>query len=161
MSDIELTQEMKDRLKKIGCLGFELEEEWKYVPRSYREKDKKGKFKIPQKLWPVFTLRGLDGIETTEMEDLLNGGIEYVDGKTIARQNLGLAKTETCKRGIVTWSNFRNSKFEIIKPPEKNPAGIGIIEDSLRYISPSLMVELTNAITEHMHLTDEELLGLG
>lgn len=160
MSEKLLTKEQKEKLKSIGNLGFSLKNEWPYVPKAYREKDKNDNFIIDKELWPIFILKGLDGVESSLMGDKLHSGIKLTPNGTTMELNRGNVTVETCKLGIVTWKNFRNDKFETIPPPEKDEALGGISKESVRVLPPGLMVELTNAITEHDRLSDEELLGL-
>ena len=41
MSEIELTQEQKENLRKVGAVAFDIEAKWPYVPSAYREKNDK------------------------------------------------------------------------------------------------------------------------
>ncbi len=161
MAEVQLTKEQKERLKEVGCLGFELKDQWPYVPKAYRKVNNKGEHEIPKELWPVFILKGLDGIESSLMSDKLHSGIKIsTTGSTSMELNRGNVMVETCRLGIVTWKNYRDSKFKLIPIPEKNEVEGGITKNSLRVVPPELLTELTNAITEHTRLVDEELLGL-
>lgn len=164
MPDIQLSEEMKERLKKAGVVAYQLKNTWKYVPRAYREtKDKDGKTMeaIPKEHWPVFTLRCLDGVSASLLEDKLNTKIELVkDGNTSMTLNSGRVRLETCSKGIVGVKNFLDTNGKEVKV-EKDKVHGGITEDSLKHFSPTLQVELTNVITEQTTLTEDELLGLG
>jgi len=172
VKDIELTNEILERLKQIGALGFQIEGQFKYVPMAYRAKDKDGKFLLSQKYWAVFILRGIDGVDSAYLEDEQRSEMHYgsievgKDGKektmkdVSAKINSGKARIATLQRGIITWHNFRNTKGELIPAPKEDAVTGGITEDSLRPIPPNLQVELVNAITEQTLLTAEELLGL-
>ena len=161
MSDIILTKEIKEHLKKAGALGFDLENQWPYVPEVYRKIDKKKEYIIPKKLWPVFTLRCLDGVDSSLMQDKLYGTITIGDEKgTTMPLNTGAVRVKTCKLGIINWKNYRDIKGELIAAPVKDDIEGGIVEDSVRLISPKLQMELANAITEYTTMSDEEALGL-
>jgi hypothetical protein len=158
-----LTDEMKKKLK--GVLGFQVDAKFSYVPKIYREKSKiTGDYDIPKTLWPVFTLRGLNGVEATLAEDELDGRIVWgADDTRTVEVKRARIKINTCKRGIVTWKNFRDCTGKLIAVPtaaDPNDTMAGIKEECLRYVSPELMTELTNAITEQSYLTEEELRGL-
>lgn len=157
-----LTDEMRQKLK--GVLGFQVDAKFSYVPKVYREKSAAGEYAIPKSLWPVFTLRGLNGLEATLTEDDLGGKIVWhSDDTRTVEVKRARVKVNTCKKGIVTWRNFRDVFGKLIPvpaPADPNDSAQGIKEDCLRYVSPELMTELTNAITEQSYLTEEELRGL-
>lgn len=158
--DVILTEEMKKKLK--GFMAFKLDAKFLYVPKIYREKNADGEYDIPKELWPVFTLRAMDGVEATLAEDEME--FNYSDfsdgkvGKSAMKMNSGRIKIETCKRGIVSWRNLRNTDGTLIQVAQSNNNGID--EGELRKLPPNLITELTNAITEQSRLTEEELLGL-
>ena len=157
-----LTDEMKKKLKSV--LGFQVDAKFSYVPKVYREKGAAGEYAVPKSLWPVFTLRGLNGLEATLAEDELGGRIVWGkdDTRTVEMKHARI-KINTCKRGIVTWKNFRDCTGKLIAVPvaaDPNDTMAGIKEECLRYVSPDLMTELTNAITEQSYLTEDELRGL-
>ena len=166
MPNIVLTQELKEKLKQAGSFAFDLENKWPYVPKAYREKAK-GKYLIPKELWPVFTLRCLDGVASSLMEDKLYGTITIgevdADKKTTKGTtmplNSGFVRVETCRLGIITWKNYRDINGKTIPAPATDSDG-NITEDSIRLINPRLQVELVNAITDQKILSEDELLGL-
>jgi len=161
IKDVVLTEEMKVKLKNAGALGIQIDSNFFYVPEIYREKNKDNEFIIPKECWPVFTLRGLNGIESTKLEDEMTGGIVYTeDSKPSINIQSGHIKIEICRRGIIAWKNFYDIKGNEIPKPEKDVSTGGVTTMSLKYISPKLLTELSNAITEQSYLTEEELLGL-
>lgn len=160
--DVVLTKEHLKKLKEIGILGLSLDDEFKYVPRVYREKDKKKNYIFSKEIWPVFVLKTIDGIKSSEIEDELKGEVtvDNKSGKTSVKMKSGKPRISACKYGIKTWFNFRDSHGKLINPPKEDPIDGGITLDSIRSISPRLQLELTNAITELRIMSDEELLGL-
>jgi len=165
MADIVLTDEIKEKLKQAGALGFDLENTWPYVPEVYLKKDKKKQYIIPKKFWPVFTLRCLDGVDSSLMQDKLYGAITVDNtsaksNKSTIPLNTGAVRVDTCRLGILDWKNYRDVKGKLIPEPTKDDVDGGIAEDSVRLISPKLQIELANAITEYVTMSNEEALGL-
>ncbi len=161
--DVILTEEMKTKIRESGLMGFNLESTFKYVPRHYRKKNQKEKYDIPKELWPVFVLKGIDGVRSAEIEDSQKGAFSYKGKGTEEEVSVeiysGKARIETLQEGIVSWSNFYDSEFNLIPTPKTD--GLGkIFERSLKTLSPNLQIELANAITEQTKLTDLELMGL-
>ncbi len=167
MPDVTLTPELKAKLKKAGGFAFDLDDKWPYVPVAFREQ-KDGEYIIPKTLWPVFTLRCLDGVDGSLMEDKLYGTITLgeVDTEnktskgTTMPLNTGRVRIESCKLGILDWKNYRDGNGKLIKPPEKDNLTGGISEGSVRKIHPNLQTELVNAMGSQRTLTEDELLGL-
>lgn len=157
--DIVLTDEMRAAL--AGSLGFRVEETFAYTPRAYRVKRADETYIVPKAAWPVFTLRGVDGVSATLAEDKLHGTVKMgEDGSRSITISSGRHKVDTCCRGIVTWRNFRDDKGRLISPPEPDTINGGVMESALRVLSPALISELANAIIERSVLTAEEMLGL-
>jgi len=161
MPDIQLSDEIKARLKQAGAVAYQLKNTWKYVPRAYREMDKDGEdYLIPKGLWPVFTLRCIDGVSASKMEDKISTRVEYNDNGTRSIiLNSGRARLGTCALGIVGVKNFKDESGKEVKLKRDEVTG-GVTEDSLKHIHPKLQTELTNVITEQENLTDDELSGL-
>ena len=159
MSDVVLTDAMKKRLR--GSLGFKVDAKFQYVPKAYRDQEN-GEFVIPKEFWPVFTLRGVDGVNATLAEDNLHGTVTMHpnDNTSSITVRSGKHKVDTCRRGVITWKNFRDIDGKLLSCPEKDDSTGGVTEESLKVLSPALLAELTNAITERSILTSEELLGL-
>lgn len=158
--DVVLTDEMKKRLK--GYLAFKVDASFKYVPKPYRQKNSDGEYYIPKDLWPVFTLKGLDGVEATLEEDNMEISYgEITEGKASDSKmkiNSGKTKLNTLKKGLVNWKNLRTEDGKLVQCPDiKND---GVSDESLRVLSPGLIAELYNAITTQSILTEEELQGL-
>lgn len=157
--------------KKIAsCCALNISASFKYVPQVWRESG------IPKDLWPVFTLRGKDGIESADIEDKL-AVMSMVDGKPVQRITAGSVRVATLSGGIESVQNLAlpdgsllNYRYE----PLKGIAETWIIDEHgkerdrnivarnqiVRYLSPTLQVELQNAINEMSTMTAEELQGL-
>ena len=161
--NVQLTEEQMLKLKSSGALGFKLDATFPYVPEVYRDSENK----IEKSLWPVFTLKGIDGVRSSELEDSISSDVSYKkfnkDGSSNGasfKLHSGKARIETLRLGLITWKNFRNDKGELIAKPKEDKAHGGIERSSLRVIHPKLQAELVNAITEQKQLTEEERLGL-
>jgi len=153
IKDVTLTDEMKNKLR--NTLGIRVDSVFPYVPKAYRT----FAMRIPKELWPVFTLKSIDGIQSTLFEDDMMGEATYSDEKVHTQINSGKVKIKICSMGIMGWKNYRDIDGILLDPPQK--AGDGTLaHDSLKIIPSALMVELSNAITENSRLTAEELLGL-
>jgi hypothetical protein len=167
MNEKKLTPELLEKLSKIT--GFDLEAEFQYVPKVFRQKDQKGEYVFPKDTWAVFTLRSKNGLEVAEAED--NAGyFEYnAEQKTsIFHAHSGSNRLDTLEKGIISIKNMplengdtlsynkAESKLTIGKKVTKDVP----IRDVLRYLKVSLQVELHNAINEKSTLTEEELSGL-
>lgn len=157
MSDVWLNEEVQKRMAKFT--GITPEEKFRYVPETCREKDENGEYYIPKELWPVFTLRGVDGVEATLREDEVETRFDadQSNGANI-KMNSGKIKLKTCKKGIVTWKNLRDRNGKFIQPPTQHNGEIS--DYDIRKLSPGLITELAEAINERTILTDEELQGL-
>ena len=149
--NIELNDEIKERLKKNGMLGFDVDSEFLYVPLFFRD----AKNNIPKSYWPVFTLRSRTGIELAEAEDeagYINidttGGRRYVT-------NSGTDRINALRKGLLAFRNLRLENDTIIEMKKGQD-----VEKFLRYIHPKLQVELKRAIDNHSTLNADELLGL-
>jgi hypothetical protein len=148
--DVELTEEMRKKIEQY--MAIEPAAEFRYVPKVYRDK----KNNIPKELWPVFILRGLDGIEATLNEDRTE--LSVVNGSY--KLNTGESKLYACRHGIVSWKNLRNSKGALIPDPVKNVVDGCVSDASLKQLSPSLIAEIANAVNEQSRLSPEEESGL-
>jgi len=149
IKNIVLTPEMEKKLK--SSLGFKLVDNYKYVPKAYREKNEKGEFVFPKEIWPVFILKGIDGRQALEFEDELLGEIDINSSNfNTFKIKQGRITFLTCKCGIISWSNFFDETGEeIVYSPDK-----------ISSLRPELLHELCNAIGERSILTEEELMGL-
>jgi len=142
MAELELTKETRERLSKF--LPITLGKTFKYVPRIFREE-----FPEDKSQWPIFILKFLSGVELAKSEDRLYGMIggdlnDAAFGKISVSR--GAFVEHICRTGIVGWS------------------GYGVEYDgpnSIDALPKELLYELTNAITEHRELSEEELRGLG
>jgi hypothetical protein len=146
-TNIELTPEIKAKLKKF--MGFTKDPVFTYVPKIFRKEAPANK-----EVWPLFQLKGKDGIESAQSEDEAS----YVDPKT---QNihftLGSQRIQLLSKHIVGWKNFKDEEGNEI-PFQKD--GDKASMESLKYLRPDLQVELQNAINEQLKLSVEELQGL-
>jgi hypothetical protein len=159
MKDVVLTDDL--RKKMAGLFGFRLDGKFLYVPQRCRQRTMDGAWEIPKELWPVFTIRGIDGVESTLAEDNLHGTVSVDEsGKSSVTIKSGRHKITTCSRGILTWKNLRDNTGKLIAPPEQDSITGGVTTDALRVLPASLLAELANAINERSTLTEEELLGL-
>lgn len=144
---VEMTEEIKEKLKAAGQLGFQVDAVFTYVPKFYRDK----KNNIPKSLWPIFKLKSKNGIEVAEAED----GIGYVNLDSIERKYVieaGKQRIETLEKGIVSVKNFICEDGSVV-----NCAGSKTL---IKILPAAMQVELQNAINERSLLTPEELLGL-
>lgn len=157
MRDVQLTEEMKTRLEEFSAV--QVEKEFKYVPKIYREKDSTGNYLIPKTLWPVFIIRGLSSVEYMKIGDEM----EYTKddkGKIILKIQSGKTALLTCKYGILDWKKFKTKDDVIISSPKIDTVSGGLDTESLGKLSSRLMWELSNAISEQSKLSEEELTGL-
>lgn len=162
--------ELKDKLKKAGQIGFDVKTPFKYVPEFYRKEENE----IPKDFWPVFILKSKNGLEIAKAED--DSGSMYLDKGETARMNLntGTQRIKTLKHGIISVKNFYTEEGEIIEfskggkliikdaetGEEKNSKLVEDSEKLIPYLSAKLQVELQNAINERSQITEEELQGL-
>lgn len=159
MPDIQLTDEVKKKLKDAGVLPYQLKNTWKYVPRAYREKEGED-YLIPKEHWPVFTLRCIDGVSASLLEDKQNTKIQYdTEGNRTMSFNSGRVRLEICSLGIIDVKNYRDADGNEIKPKKDETTG-GITQDSLKPIPATLQIELANVIEQQQLLTADELQGL-
>lgn len=161
----------EDTQKKIAsCCALNITASFKYVPQVWRESG------LPKDMWPVFTLRGKDGVESAEIEDKI-GVMSMLDGKPVQRITAGSVRIATLTAGIESVQNLAMPDGTLLN--YKYDAGRGIAETWLidesgkekdrtvcarqaivKYLSPTLQVELQNAINEMSTMTAEELQGL-
>lgn len=168
--DLRLTPEMLDKLKATKALGFKVEASFKYVLKVYREDLKDD---IPKNLWPVFTLRSKDGLETAGIEDTMYIVMDGDGKKPKTYVNSGRLRIETLKNGILSVKNFPFEDGSIMDYDKlakkitttdsegntKTQTNVGS-EEIIKYITPDVQTELQNAINERSSLTEEELVGL-
>ena len=158
VKELELTDEMKERLR--GFAAIEVVNEFQYVPRACRQKDDNGAWVIPKNLWPVFTLRGLDGIQQTMKGDALDVQIDANGKPFVAKSNTGKIAVDVCRKGVVTWRNWRTAEGALVSIGLGTGQGENLRDEDLGKLPPNIMFELCNAITEQSLLTEEELVGL-
>lgn len=153
-----LDNETRKKLASIGGLGFTEEVEFKFTFPEYKEKDKEGEYIVEPKLWPIFTLKGMTGIDSTKLTSEM--GYTEVDkdsGNSRYISKAGHQKLKILKEGIVGWENyFDDNGQEIVFRHNNNVIKPVCIEQ----IPPNHIIHLANAITERNKLTVEELSGL-
>lgn len=161
IQDIQLTEEVKEKLK--GYLGFDVNSTFLYVPKVFRQKDAEGKYLIPKDLWPVFKLKGKDGLEYAKAED--TAGFLSFDRESKKDQlylETGKERINTLRAGLKGWKNWYKEDFKTVIPWNQNYIGAdGLLrEKHLAEMKVILQVELQEAINERSILTEEELRGL-
>jgi len=154
-----LDNEMRKKLAKIGGLGFTENPEFIFTFPEFKKKDKEtGEYIIEQKYWPVFTLEGMGGIESTKItSDMGYTEIDKESGNQRYISKSGQQKVKILTKGIKKWSNYFDSEGNEIVFRHNN----GKVKSScLELIPPVHTIHLTNAITERDTLSKEELEGL-
>ena len=166
--NIELTEEQQKKI--MACCAIDVSASFRYVPQAWRQSG------IPKDLWPVFVLRGKDGVESAEIEDQM-AVMQLVDGRATQRITSGNVRVSTLTGGIESVMNLPLADGRLLcyrYDADKGLAEMWSITEAgkevdrrvvqrkeiVRYISPSLQVELQDAINERSVMTDEELLGL-
>ena len=149
----ELTPEVQKKLNKV--LGLTKEHVFLYVPKIYREL---GDELMPKSEWPIFKLKGKNGLEIADAED--NSG--YMEtSETEAASKLiittGKVRIETLSRHILGWKNFKDREGELVKFTKD---GDKVYKTCLMRLSADLQRELHDAINEQSVLTPEEIQGL-
>jgi len=142
-----LTPELEKKLKLFK--GFAEESTFLYVPSIYTENSDV----IPKKEWPIFKLKGNDGIALSESED--NLGSELRDGKVYT--STGEVRIKILQSNVLGWKNFIDVD-DIEIPFIKN--GNGLSKESIARMPQTIQVELLQAINNHSKLSKEELEGL-
>jgi len=132
--DIEMTKELKEKLK--GFMAIDISAEFKYVPIAYRE--------IDEKYRAVFTLKSIDGITMTRIQD----GI-FDDAGKVNLQKLTEAKITVCKAGVLSWENFRDYMGRVVA-----------FDPEMKSLPPMLITELFTAINDSATIQPEEEQGL-
>ena len=155
MNDKQLTPEAAARVR--AYTGIAPEADFSYVPVAWRGQD------IPNDVRPVFTLRGINGVESCQDEDQLHGAVERDDanGKSIVHIQSGEYKLRVCERGIRGWRNLHrvDNDGRLTALPDVSIGGM--TRARIRELSPALIAELCRAIERHSVLTEEELRGFG
>ncbi len=155
-----LDNETREKLVKAGALGFTENKEFIYVPKSVREKDDNGNYKIDKKYWPVFMLKGKDGVEAAKMEGSL-GHMQMVKENGEEVQNWisksGQVRIKTLQTGIIGWKNYYDAEGKPV--PFRHNSGT-VREDCIARIPSPWAIEFTNAIVDRTILSPEELEGL-
>jgi hypothetical protein len=142
IKDIDLTPEQEAALRDY--LPIKASPDFRYVPRAFRASG------LPKTTWPVFELKRLSGTEIAASEDLMSGNVSVSAGAGKVEVKRGEYAVLMCRRGIKGWRNLY----------DKEGAEVAYNPDAVNRLSPALLFELCNAITEQADLTEAELLGL-
>ena len=153
-----LDNETRKKLAETGMLGFTENPDFTYVPKAFRKKNEDGTFAIEKKLWPLFLLRGKDGVESAKLEDGM-GYMEFDTDTSVQRWigKSGSRRIEILKAGIKGWKNWYD--VEGVEIPYRSNNG-SIHNESLKRLPVALAIELANAITDRTALSVEESEGL-
>lgn len=149
--DLVMTKELREKLQ--GFLAFQTDAIYKYIPAPYRKK-KEGEYVIPKEFWPIFSIRFMDGVEISELEDKV--------GYTVIRSSdpdyrefhgrSGTYRLDVLRNGVKGWINLRDEKGNLVEYSG---------DDSLSKLPVDLQQDLQVAIMERIVLTEEELRSLG
>ena len=142
-----LSPELEEKLRAVR--GFSQKAKFLYVPEVYRQNANV----IPKKEWPIFELKGKDGIDLADSEDDL--GHELKNGKVYT--STGEVRIKVLKSNILGWKNFldtENKEIVFVKDSD------GVTTTCIARLTSVLQVELNVAINAHSTLTQEELEGL-
>ena len=134
---IDLTPELRKRLD--GFLPIPVTGTFDYTPRAFRD--------LPREQWPKFHLKYLDGATVMRSQDMLYGRVVSNGGdapELVVKR--GEFVVYVCEKGIAGWDGYFGLEY-------KDKGSIGLLP-------PSLLEELSNAITERKTLESEEQLGL-
>lgn len=163
---ITVDDKMKKRLEQFT--GFQVDAEFEYVPKVFREAYPDDKSK-----WPVFVLRSIDGAQIAEFESR-SGSIVYKEtGEREVNLSTGKMRLMEVSENLIKVMRYPlkdgalmfydDNKGEITIRPvggqaKTQPGKTG--RDAFRYFPSSLQIELQRAVEERSILTDEEKLGL-
>lgn len=159
MGRIKLSKEILNQV--FDSCGLLPDADFKYVPMAWRHPD------IPNDLRPVFTLRGIDGVDAVLDEDRLHGKVERDEatGRTSITVQSGEHKLRVCARGIRAWRNLsamdENGELVPVSDFNADDKTNDIPFKTLRALSERLITELSFAIEKHSVLTEEEKRGFG
>ena len=145
--------EVAEKLK--GFLPMAPRSDFPYVPLVYRESVE------DKDLWPVFILKGHDGIQAAKMEDeVFTAHIEEVGGDRSIKTHSGKIRLEYLRRNLVNIKNWIDLETGKVIKFERNVRTNQVDDKVLGKISTDLQIELVDAITERSTLSDEEIQGL-
>ncbi len=141
------SEEEKKKLK--GFLGYTSEAYFLYTPKIYRQLFPEDKSK-----WPVFKLKGLNGIQVAKAQD--QAGM-YSVGSDQMQFTAGALRIKTLETNILGWKNLYDGEDkEIIFKANGEKVHILCLEK----LPAPLQIELHEVINERSVLTHEELEGL-
>lgn len=140
VKNVVITPEYLEKIRKFTAI--QPDETFIYVPVAYRD--------LPDEIKPKFTLHPITGEEGLRFADSMRGQVIVDNGKAQVSVKHGEYTISVVKRGLVGWENYYTSTGKIIE----------YRKDSIENLPRALLEELSDAISEHASLTDEEVLGL-
>lgn len=143
----KFTPEEMEKLR--GFLGFSSEDFFLYTPKKYREL-----FPTEKEKWPVFKLRGLNGVQVAKAQDEAG---TYSPSKDTMSFNTGGQRIKVLESNILGWKNLygMDGKEIVFK---SNGAKVHIL--CIEKLPAPLQIELHECINERSYLSYEELEGL-
>jgi len=123
----KLTPEVEKKLKELR--GFTSDEHFFFTPNVYKEN-------LPKDKWPVFKLKGRDGIAIAKSED--DSG--YYKTKTDQMyMTTGTSRIDLLRNNILGWKNFKDKK-------ENNISGVSFLSSSLLFwFSSSILIPFVSS----------------
>ena len=110
---------------------------------------------MPKNEWPIFKVKGRDGISIAKTED--DAG--YYKAKTDRMyMTTGSQRIDLIRNNVLDWRNYKDKKGNEIKCERK--VGAGLVNSCLKKLSYKIQLGLQEAILEHSQLTKEEITGL-
>jgi len=177
--DVFWTPELQAKLDSRSK-GIIADRPFPFVLKAFRKKDGEGKYVIPKKLWPVFTLLSKDGIGIAREEDFSRVSYDQDSEKLETDMKLGSRRVDTLSDNILKAKGFicedgtlldydKKKRQLLIHTPKAGQPGSyntesknGITPDAfIKYMRADDQIEVQNAINERSTLTKEELQGLG
>jgi len=168
--NVIMDDELKAKLK--NCAPVRVKAPFTFVPEKYRRSD------IPKEYWPLFKLRGRNGIELASNDDTgFNTTFNSLnpDNSADMKIKVGEMRIAILKVGLLGIKNLILDDFSILiynrgettLIVKKEDGTIDTVlknarvEDAISYLtSTELQAELQNAIITQAILTKEELQGL-
>jgi hypothetical protein len=138
--NIVISQEYLSKIRRFAAIVPE--EEFIYIPIAYRS--------FPVDIQPKFILCPITGEEALQFADKMRGEVFVENGKAEVHVKHGEYTISVVKKGLKSWSMYYDVNGKIIEYKK------GSIENLPR----DLLEELSDAITSHSQLTNEEILGL-
>ena len=168
IKEMELTKEQEEAIR--GSVAITLRGEFNYTPLAFREA-----FPNDTALWPVFVLKGQDGLESATSEDGMTAREISSDGKIAWTTRSGSIRVQTLRMGIrkingLPIGDGETLDFEIDDKASEYYTGTltigrsvrkGVdVREVIRYLRPALQIELSNAIVDYDRIESENERGL-